>query len=47
MTAENAPCYLRDLSALIERRYRIPFRIKAMPASYDAERLRCAPSEQF
>jgi len=28
MTAENVRYYLRNLSALVERRYRIPFRIK-------------------
>jgi len=30
MTAEIVSRYLSDLSALIERRYRIPFRAKAM-----------------
>jgi hypothetical protein len=30
MTAENVPLYLNALSALIERRYRIPFRLKAI-----------------
>jgi hypothetical protein len=32
MTAENAPGDLSALSALIERRYRIPFRLKAISA---------------
>jgi hypothetical protein len=30
MTAGNVLRYLGDLSALIERRYRIPFRLKAV-----------------